>query len=436
MLSSPASKRTLFLKLIVIFISSLVVGMMASSNASAETYPFYIQVSQLSSSMMEIKAINGGNEPVIIKINPDPANNDVFKFTTANRPSKNTDVVIPKLSKKTVMSISAVKGFDVTNFKFTYAWTFGNPRKTAYTDYIYPIPYDKTNDAVIQKVFSEDESIEHKRYRNAYKIIGHDGNIITSRPGIVFDLRAYDTEVPNKSDEGIKGFVRVMHADGTWSEYFNIPFDTIQVRINDYLPEGKVIAKADEFSFAVMLPTTEGVPFPIPYTMNLKSGGTIHTPYIRDALNLEKYNTDKYNIAPWYQKIIKNKSRMPLIIAGLVFGAFIAVALGVYFYLRTKKQKILEISSKTESALGQEVEDELPVKAESDQAQQSGPENVLSDDVIVEIHPEDEGLDDYLPISQEMLDAQIIAEQHAIDRLNQHLMQNMQSNQSNLEKTE
>lgn len=340
---SNSFHKTLFIRLVVILSILLALVMAMSSNADAETYPFYIQTIPRSETLLEIRAINGGNMPIILKINPISNPSQGLKFATSNKPNTDTSIVIDKLTKKTVMTITSDRGVNVSNFKFTYAWTFGNPKKTTYMDYIYPFPYDKIDNTVVEKLYKGNEETLNKRYKYAYKITGTGGKIITSRPGIVFDLRAYDTEVPNKSDEGLMAFVRVVHTDGTWSEYFDIPFDTIQVRINDYLPEGRVIAKADTFSFAVMLPTTEGVPIPIPYTMNLKTGGQIHTPYIQDSLNLEVYNPEKYNVEPWFKKIIKTKSHKHLIIASTIFVLLLAV-LCIYLYLRHKRKQAQALS--------------------------------------------------------------------------------------------
>lgn len=335
--STNSFHKTLLLRLLVI-IFSVVSVLFITAKAHAETYPFYVQIVYRGETTIEVKATNGGNVPIILKINP--LTFDGYKYTSSNKPSRDTAIVVDKLSKKTVLTVVADRGVNIHDYKFNYAWTFGNPKKAQYMDYIYSMPYDKMDGTIVEKLYKANEENNQKRYRHAYKFTGQGGNIITSRPGIVFDLRAYDTEVPNKSDVDIMGFVRVLHTDGTWSEYFNIPYDTIQVKINDYLPEGRVIAKADTFAFAIMLPTTDGIPLPIQYTMNLETGGKINTSYITDSLNLEQYNPEKYRVTSWYQTIIKAKSNRKYLVAAVAV-LVVLLAVGIYFYVRYRKKKAL-----------------------------------------------------------------------------------------------
>lgn len=420
---SNALHKTMLIRLVVIFSILLTVVTALSSKAIAETYPFYIQTIPRSDTLLEIRAINGGNMPIILKINPISKASEGLKYATSNKPNTDTSIVIDKLTKKTVMTITSDRGVNVSNFKFTYAWTFGNPKKTTYMDYIYPFPYDKTENAVVEKLYKGNEETLNKRYKYAYKITGSGGKIITSRPGIVFDLRAYDTEVPNKSDEGLMGFVRVVHTDGTWSEYFDIPFDTIQVRINDYLPEGRVIAKADTFSFAVMLPTTEGVPIPIPYTINLKSGGQIHTPYIEDSLNLEVYNPDKYHVEPWFKQIIKTKSHRGLII-GFFLVTLLLACLGIYFYLRHKRKKAqaLHTAVTADAEVSNSPSDDVPTANAI-----SEPKQAETEQSIVSM-PLEESSSDWP--SEEELAAEAEAERLVMERLNK-----MMQNQANFQQS-
>ncbi|MGP1715547.1 MAG: hypothetical protein ACTS9Y_00075 [Methylophilus sp.] len=336
-MNSNSFHKTLLLRLLVIIFTVSSV-LFITSKAHAETYPFYVQIVYRGETTIEVKATNGGNVPIILKINP--LTFDGYKYTSSNKPSRDTAIVVDKLSKKTVLTVVADRGVNIHDYKFNYAWTFGNPKKAQYMDYIYSMPYDKMDGTSVEKLYKADEENNQKRYRHAYKFTGQGGNIITSRPGIVFDLRAYDTEVPNKSDVDIMGFVRVLHTDGTWSEYFNIPYDTIQVKINDYLPEGRVIAKADTFAFAIMLPTTDGIPLPIQYTMNLETGGKINTSYITDSLNLEQYNPEKYRVTSWYQTIIKAKSNRKYLIGAAVV-LVVVISVGIYFYITYRKKKAL-----------------------------------------------------------------------------------------------
>ncbi len=184
---------------------------------------------------VDIYADNDEHYPISIAVQPKAINMDVD-------PTFPGIVVIPAQSRS--HQIARLLGRHGKSWKFSYTFTYfpGDVITASHDDtYVYELPYRDNHTFMLSQGYQG--RLSHQG-ENALDFDMPEGTIIlAARGGTVVEVVVHnDRSCPDESCNDFNNFIRILHEDGSFSEYAHLQKDGALVAIGDHIEAGDQIA--------------------------------------------------------------------------------------------------------------------------------------------------------------------------------------------------
>lgn len=222
-----------------------IVLMLLVGKAAAGGYPLFVEAKKEEDGVWAILAHNAGPAPVYISIGlKDRVNVRVGGLSSAGQKS------LEPGARETILLAIAENPEEKMSFQYETKWVFGRGVTRSEHTGIYRAPFP--GDLTFETNNSSGEEPRSGRMLNSLDILMPEGTpVIAARSGYVMDVAG------ERDGDKVKGahpyyedptslgsYVRIVHEDGTWSEYAHLKAGTVVVKAGQRIEAGTQIAES------------------------------------------------------------------------------------------------------------------------------------------------------------------------------------------------
>lgn len=209
-------------------------------SAGAAGYPFSIET-QKAEDRAAIVATNTGLAPVQLKLTFTGSQN------ASVAPGGILDFLVPPQSSVRVADIARAEPSRPWSYDYKYDWCIGDPTASPAADTVYRLPFADGEQYKLTQA-PGGPVITHDTPDSRYAVdiaMPKGAPVLAARGGIVMDaVSRYGDGRKAEEFRDKANYVRILHDDGTWAEYFHLLRDSIPVVPGQRVEAGALIGLA------------------------------------------------------------------------------------------------------------------------------------------------------------------------------------------------
>ena len=224
-------------------IAAIALNLSAFSLASASEYPFKV-ISEKSTQGAAIAAVNDGRFPVDLRLH---------LGSIAGEHAESVKILVPAQTRLEVTLIPTAATQSAATSTYQYNWSIGNPAAEQNSEALYRLPFADGKQFRISQAHGG-PVITHSTPDSYYAVdiaMPRGADILAARAGVVTDTESQFGD-GGKAEEFRKkaNYVRILHDDGTWAEYFHLQKDSVSVQPGQRVEAGMKIGEAGTSGFS------------------------------------------------------------------------------------------------------------------------------------------------------------------------------------------
>ncbi|MEK8089768.1 M23 family metallopeptidase [Thermithiobacillus plumbiphilus] len=224
-------------------IAAIALNLSAMSLASASEYPFKV-TSEKSTQGTAIAAVNDGRFPVDLRLH---------LGSIAGEHAEPVKILIPAHTRLEVTVLPTAAEQTSAASAYQYNWSIGDPAAEQNAEALYRLPFADGKQYRISQAHGG-PVITHNTPDSYYAVdiaMPRGADILAARAGVVTDTESQFGD-GGKSEEFRKkaNYVRILHDDGTWAEYFHLQKDSVTVQAGQRVEAGMKIGEAGTSGFS------------------------------------------------------------------------------------------------------------------------------------------------------------------------------------------
>lgn len=225
----------------------LMLGLLGISlPSSADPYPFKLDFEK-DGRHTAVLASNPGLFPIEVSLRLKNSHN------IAVEPAAPVKTVVPPQSTVTIAAIRPDVGGKPWSYDYDYTWWSGQPNIKPDPNAVYHLPFADGQSYRITQAHGG-PVISHNTPATAYAVdiaMPEGAPILAARDGVVVETQdGFGEGRDDKSFIDKANFVRIMHSDGTWAEYFHMLKGSVAVHPGEYVKAGTMIGRAGNSGFS------------------------------------------------------------------------------------------------------------------------------------------------------------------------------------------
>lgn len=227
-------------------IAVIALNLSTLSLAAASEYPFKV-VSEKSTQGTVISAINDGRFPVDFRLH---LSNGVGQ---TGKKADSVKILVPPQTRMEVNLLPTTAAQVSAFHAYQYNWSIGDPAAEQNSEALYRLPFADGKQFRISQAHGG-PVITHSTPDSYYAVdiaMPRGADILAARAGLVTDTENQFGD-GGKSEEFRKkaNYVRILHDDGTWAEYYHLQKDSVTVQTGQRVEAGMKVGEAGTSGFS------------------------------------------------------------------------------------------------------------------------------------------------------------------------------------------
>jgi len=161
--------------------------------------------------------------------------------------------VLEPRSRMPLVTLGTLPGAVRPSIEYRYEYLLGDPQARHRPPGPYRAPFSIASDFVVSQAYPD--TVTHTTPDSQYAVdiampVGTD--VFAARSGVVFDVAAgnFKGGTDSVNNMALANFVRILHDDGTYAIYAHLNWNSIRVRVGDYVERGEYIADSGNTGYS------------------------------------------------------------------------------------------------------------------------------------------------------------------------------------------